>query len=147
MIAELTRSYEIDAAHRLPSVPKGHKCSRMHGHGFRIEVTVRGEVGKRTGWVMDFAAVDRAVRPLVDSLDHRTLNDVRGLENPTSEVLAGWLCRDSRWRQPVGQSDAHTRLDHHRHAAPTFDYDAVGGRRHHLLPSGRRIGLRRTSTR
>ena len=93
MIAELTRSYEIDAAHRLPSVPKGHKCSRMHGHGFRIEVTVRGEVGKRTGWVMDFAAVDRAVRPLVDSLDHRTLNDVRGLENPTSEVLAGWLLK------------------------------------------------------
>ena len=91
MIAELTRSYEIDAAHRLPSVPKGHKCSRMHGHGFRIEVTVRGKVGKRTGWVMDYAEVDDAVRPLVDALDHRTLNDIPGLENPTSETLAAWL--------------------------------------------------------
>jgi 6-pyruvoyltetrahydropterin/6-carboxytetrahydropterin synthase len=91
VIAELTRSYEIDAAHRLPSVPKGHKCARTHGHGFRIEVTVRGKVGARTGWVMDYADVDRAVRPLVDSLDHRTLNDVPGLENPTSEILAAWL--------------------------------------------------------
>ena len=91
MIAELTRSYEIDAAHRLPRVPRGHRCGRMHGHGFRIEITVRGKVGSRTGWVLDYADLDRVVRPLVDSLDHRTLNEVPGLENPTSEVLAAWL--------------------------------------------------------
>jgi 6-pyruvoyltetrahydropterin/6-carboxytetrahydropterin synthase len=91
VIAELTRSYEIDAAHRLPSVPKGHKCARMHGHGFRIEVTVRGKVGRRTGWVTDFADIDGAARPVIDSLDHRTLNDLPGLANPTSELLAAWI--------------------------------------------------------
>ena len=91
MIADLTRSYRIEAAHRLPNVAADHKCARLHGHGFRIEVTVRGPVGERTGWVMDYADIDRAARPVVDSLDHRSLNDVPGLENPTSEVLAKWI--------------------------------------------------------
>jgi 6-pyruvoyltetrahydropterin/6-carboxytetrahydropterin synthase len=91
MKAEVTRAYRIDAAHRLPGVPEGHKCGRMHGHGFRVEVTVAGPVGKRSGWVLDFAEIDRAAKPLVDALDHRTLNDVEGLENPTSELLAKWL--------------------------------------------------------
>lgn len=91
MEAEVTRSYRVDAAHRLPNVPEGHKCGRMHGHGFRIDVTVRGPVGKETGWVVDFAEIDRAARPLVESLDHRALNDVEGLSNPTSEHLAKWL--------------------------------------------------------
>lgn len=91
MKAELRRSYRIDAAHRLPRVPAGHKCARMHGHGFRIDVTVRGPVGKASGWVVDFADIDRAARPLVDALDHRTLNEVDGLSNPTSEHLAKWL--------------------------------------------------------
>ena len=101
MIAELTRSYEIDAAHRLPHVPRGHKCGRMHGHGFRIEVTVRGRVGRRTGWVVDYAHIDGAARPLVDSLDHRTLNDVPGLENPTSENLARWIWNELKPQLPA----------------------------------------------
>lgn len=91
MIAELTRRYRVEAAHRLPNVPPEHKCSRMHGHGFRVRVTVRGPVGERTGWVMDYADLDRAVRPVVESLDHRCLNDLPGLENPTSEHVARWL--------------------------------------------------------
>ncbi len=91
LTASITRAYRFEAAHRLPNVPKGHKCGRMHGHGFRLEVVVRGPVGKQSGWVLDFADVDRAVRPLVDSLDHRTLNDVEGLLNPTSERLTEWF--------------------------------------------------------
>jgi 6-pyruvoyltetrahydropterin/6-carboxytetrahydropterin synthase len=91
MRAEITRAYRIDAAHRLPNVAEGHKCGRMHGHGFRVEVVVRGPVGEGSGWVLDFAEIDRAARPLVDALDHRTLNEVEGLSNPTSELLAKWL--------------------------------------------------------
>lgn len=91
MRAELTRSYRADAAHRLPRLPLGHKCARLHGHGYRIEVTVRGEVGEDTGWVMDYAEIDRAAEPVVALLDHNYLNEIEGLENPTSEVLARWV--------------------------------------------------------
>jgi 6-pyruvoyltetrahydropterin/6-carboxytetrahydropterin synthase len=91
MRAELTRSYRFEAAHRLPRVPADHKCARMHGHGFRVDVVVRGPVGADSGWVVDFADIDRAARPLVDALDHRTLNEIEGLGNPTSEILAKWI--------------------------------------------------------
>ena len=88
---ELFRKFQIEAAHFLPNVPEGHKCRRMHGHSFRIEVHVSGEVGAQTGWVMDFADVKRAFQPLFDQLDHHCLNDIDGLENPTSENLARWI--------------------------------------------------------
>ena len=91
MICDLVRSFRIDAAHRLPRLPDTHKCSRMHGHGYAIEVRVTGEVGTGTGWVMDYADIDRAFQPVHDALDHRSLNDVEGLENPTSELLAAWI--------------------------------------------------------
>jgi 6-pyruvoyltetrahydropterin/6-carboxytetrahydropterin synthase len=94
--ASLTRTYRFEAAHRLPRVPPGHKCARMHGHGFVLEVTVAGAVGKRTGWVMDYAEIDAVVRPVVEALDHRTLNDVEGLSNPTSELLAAWIWKRIR---------------------------------------------------
>ena len=88
---DVFRVFQIEAAHRLPNVPEGHKCARMHGHSFRIEVHVSGEVGVDSGWVMDFADLRRAFQPLFDQLDHRCLNDVEGLENPTSENLARWI--------------------------------------------------------
>ena len=88
---EIFREFRVEAAHRLPNVPDGHKCARLHGHSFRIEVTVRGPVGATTGWVMDFADLATAFAPVFDQLDHRYLNDVPGLENPTSEVLAAWI--------------------------------------------------------
>jgi 6-pyruvoyltetrahydropterin/6-carboxytetrahydropterin synthase len=88
---ELFRVFQIEAAHFLPNVPEGHKCARMHGHSFRIEVHVCGEPGADTGWVMDFADLKRAFQPLFEQLDHRLLNDVEGLENPTSENLAIWV--------------------------------------------------------
>ncbi|MDT8319734.1 MAG: 6-carboxytetrahydropterin synthase QueD [Xanthomonadales bacterium] len=85
------RVFQIEAAHRLPNVPDGHKCARMHGHSFRIEVHVSGAVGAQTGWVMDFADLKAAFQPLFEQLDHHCLNDVEGLENPTSENLARWI--------------------------------------------------------
>jgi 6-pyruvoyltetrahydropterin/6-carboxytetrahydropterin synthase len=88
---DLFKTFQIEAAHRLPNVPAGHKCARLHGHSFRIEVHVRGPVDPELGWVMDFADIKRAFQPLFDALDHRCLNDVAGLENPTSEHLARWI--------------------------------------------------------
>ncbi len=89
---ELFREFTFEAAHLLPNVPEGHKCRRLHGHSYRVVVHVEGPVDPHSGMVMDFAELAAAVRPIVDGeLDHRYLNDVPGLENPTSEVLARWL--------------------------------------------------------
>jgi 6-pyruvoyltetrahydropterin/6-carboxytetrahydropterin synthase len=90
---ELFREYGFEAAHRLPNVPEGHKCARLHGHSFRVRVTVEGEAGVDTGWVVDFAEVSATVAPVVAELDHHYLNEIPGLENPTSEVVAQWLWR------------------------------------------------------
>ncbi|MCA0375761.1 MAG: 6-carboxytetrahydropterin synthase QueD [Gemmatimonadetes bacterium] len=88
---ELYKTFTIEAAHRLPHVPAGHKCARLHGHSFRIELRVTGPLDPHLGWVMDFADVKRAFQPLYDQLDHHYLNDIPGLENPTSEMLALWI--------------------------------------------------------
>ncbi len=88
---EIFRVFTVEAAHRLPNVPAGHKCSRLHGHSFRIEVHVGGPVDPATGWVMDFADLKRAFAPTFDRLDHYYLNEIVGLENPTSENLARWV--------------------------------------------------------
>ena len=94
MRVELSKDYVFEAAHRLPRVPANHKCHRMHGHSFRVEITVAGEVDGATGWLMDFGDVTARVRPIIqEELDHRSLNDVPGLENPTSEMLCVWLWR------------------------------------------------------
>lgn len=81
----------FEAAHRLPNVPEGHKCARLHGHSFRAELHVRGPVDPVRGWVMDFADIRAAAEPVRQALDHRYLNEIDGLENPTSEVLAAWI--------------------------------------------------------
>jgi 6-pyruvoyltetrahydropterin/6-carboxytetrahydropterin synthase len=83
--------FTLEAAHRLPNVPEGHKCARLHGHSFRVELHVEGPVDAHTGWVMDFADIKSAFAPLYDRLDHHYLNDIEGLENPTSENLAQWI--------------------------------------------------------
>ncbi len=88
---EIFRVFTVEAAHRLPNVPAGHKCSRLHGHSFRIEVHVGGPLDPATGWVMDFADLKRAFAPTFDRLDHHYLNEIEGLENPTSENLARWV--------------------------------------------------------
>ena len=88
------KTYPLAGAHRLPNVPEGHKCARVHGHSFRVEIHVSGPLDPRLGWVMDFADVKAAFEPLFQRLDHRYLNDVPGLENPTSEHLARWIWRE-----------------------------------------------------
>ncbi len=88
---EIFKSFTLESAHRLPNVPAGHKCARVHGHSFRVEIHVRGPLHPELGWVMDFADVKDAFEPLFRQLDHHYLNDVPGLENPTSEHLARWI--------------------------------------------------------
>ena len=91
---EIYKVFTIEAAHRLPNLPEDHKCYRLHGHSFKIEVHVTGEMNEKTGWIMDFADISAAFRPLFARLDHHYLNEIEGLENPTSENLARWI-----WRQ------------------------------------------------
>jgi 6-pyruvoyltetrahydropterin/6-carboxytetrahydropterin synthase len=91
MRVRLTRDFTFEAAHLLPRAPEGHKCRRLHGHSFRVEITVEGEVDPATGWFLDYGVIRDAVEPIRSALDHRYLNEVAGLENPTSEHLAGWI--------------------------------------------------------
>ncbi|MGC8624121.1 MAG: 6-carboxytetrahydropterin synthase QueD [Phycisphaerae bacterium] len=88
---DLIKEFRFEAAHRLPRVPPEHKCARLHGHSFRVELLIRGPVNQETGWLMDFADLRRAFAPLLEQLDHHYLNDIPGLENPTSEHLARWI--------------------------------------------------------
>jgi queuosine biosynthesis protein QueD len=87
----LVKGFTFEAAHRLPHLPETHKCYRLHGHSFRVEVQVEGEIDPHTGWFMDYAEIKRAFEPLHERLDHNYLNEVEGLENPTSENLAVWI--------------------------------------------------------
>lgn len=90
--ATIAATYTFEAAHQLHRLPDGHKCKRLHGHNYRIEVSVSGELDER-GFVMDYAELDAVVQPIVDRIDHRFLNDIDGLDNPTSEVLVLWFKR------------------------------------------------------
>ncbi|MCE2826924.1 MAG: 6-carboxytetrahydropterin synthase QueD [Verrucomicrobium sp.] len=98
---ELRKTFHIEAAHRLPNVPPGHKCARLHGHSWRIEVAIEGPVGDQTGWVMDFADLKAAFQPVYERIDHHYLNDIPGLENPTSERLALWIWNELKPRLPL----------------------------------------------
>src|SRR5262245_3185231 len=98
---DIFRAFTLEAAHRLPNVPAGHKCSRLHGHSFRIELHVRGPVDAHSGWVMDFADVRAAFQPTYDQLAHHYLNEIPGLENPTSENLARWIWQQMKPRLPL----------------------------------------------
>ena len=91
MTVELVKEYRFEAAHQLPHVPPGHRCARVHGHSFRFEIHVTGPVDAHTGWLIDFGELDNVVMPLVDRVDHHMLNEIEGLEKPTSEVCAKWL--------------------------------------------------------
>src|ERR1051325_6345071 len=97
---EIFKEFTIEAAHRLPNVPPEHKCARLHGHSFRIAIHVTGPLAEREGWVIDFADIKTAFQPIEDALDHRYLNDIAGLENPTSEHLARGIWRQLAPRLP-----------------------------------------------
>ena len=87
----ITKDVTFEAAHLLPNVPEGHKCARLHGHSFGVGISVDGPIGETSGWVLDFADLSAAWAPLHDALDHHYLNEVPGLDNPTSEILAMWI--------------------------------------------------------
>ena len=88
---EIYKEFIFEAAHRLPYVPEGHKCGRLHGHSFKVRIYVEGPLGHDTGWVRDFADIKACFKPFYDQLDHNYLNDIDGLDNPTSEVIAMWI--------------------------------------------------------
>jgi 6-pyruvoyltetrahydropterin/6-carboxytetrahydropterin synthase len=88
---EIFKEFTFEAAHRLPHVPPGHKCARLHGHSFRVSIHVEAPVQPTSGWVQDFADLSCAMEPLLRRLDHYYLNDIEGLDNPTSEILARWI--------------------------------------------------------
>ena len=88
---QIYKDFSIEAAHRLPNVPEGRKCARLHGHSFQVRISVEGPVGEQSGWVMDFGDIKAAFAPIYAQLDHHYLNDIEGLENPTSENLAAWI--------------------------------------------------------
>ena len=91
MSTEIYKEFSFEAAHKLPNVAEGHKCGRLHGHSFYVRIYIKGEVDAHTGWVMDFSELKQYFQPIYDRLDHYYLNDIEGLENPTSEVLARWI--------------------------------------------------------
>ena len=91
MTVELVKEYRFEAAHRLPNVPEGHKCSRIHGHSYKVEVEVRGPIDPGTGWLIDFGVIDDAWAELFARFDHHNLNDVPGLENSTCEHIAIYI--------------------------------------------------------
>jgi len=96
----LTRDFTFEAAHHLPRAPEGHKCRRLHGHSFRVEITVEGDVDPATGWFLDYGVMRDAVEPLRQRLDHYLLNDIEGLGNPTSEELCRWIWERLRPKLP-----------------------------------------------
>ena len=101
MKMELRKTFQFEAAHRLPRLPKAHKCHRLHGHSFKVELAVAGECDRRLGWLMDYADISAAFKPLWVKLDHRYLNEIPGLENPTSEILAEWIWRRLKPKLPL----------------------------------------------
>ena len=103
------RETRFSASHQLPNVPAGHKCARCHGHSYRVQIEITGPVVEPTGWVWDFGMLDGVMRQLVfDALDHRHLNDIRGLENPTAENLAAWVAERMRIGIPTVGVNLHS---------------------------------------
>jgi 6-pyruvoyltetrahydropterin/6-carboxytetrahydropterin synthase len=88
---EIYKEFTFEAAHLLPNVPEDHKCRRLHGHSYRIKIIVQGPVLDTSGWVMDFGDIKSAFKPILEQLDHWYLNDIEGLENPTSENVVQWI--------------------------------------------------------
>jgi len=98
---ELRKTFQFEAAHLLPRLPRSHKCRRLHGHSFQVEIAVAGECDPELDWLIDYADLTRAFKPLWEKLDHRYLNAIRGLENPTSENIAVWIWKRLKPRLPL----------------------------------------------
>ncbi len=101
MKLELRKTFQFEAAHLLPHLPKSHKCRRLHGHSFKVDVAVAGECDPKLGWVIDYADISKAFQPIWKKLDHFYLNEIPGLENPTSENVAVWIWQRLKSRLPL----------------------------------------------
>ena len=101
MKMELRKSFQFEAAHLLPLLPADHKCRRLHGHSFKVEIAVAGDCDEKLGWLMDYADLSAAFKPLWKQLDHYYLNEIPGLENPTSEILAVWIWERLKPKLPL----------------------------------------------
>ena len=101
MRMELRKTFQFEAAHLLPRLPKSHKCRRLHGHSFKVEIVVAGECDPKLGWVMDYADITQAFKPIWQRLDHYYLNEIPGLENPTSENIAAWIWKKLKPKLPL----------------------------------------------
>ncbi len=110
---ELRKTFQFEAAHLLPRLPKSHKCRRLHGHSFKVEIVVAGECDPRLGWLMDYADISQAFKPIRHRLDHYYLNDIPGLENPTSENIAAWIWKKLKPKLPAADGGGGGR-DLHR---------------------------------
>lgn len=115
MKTEIVQDFTFEAAHFLPHVPEGHRCRRLHGHSYRVELHLQGAVEEPQGWILDFADLELAFGPLLERLDHHLLNDVEGLPNPTAEKIAAWiwdrlkprlneLCEVVVWETPTSRA-------------------------------------------
>ncbi|HYE78246.1 MAG TPA: 6-carboxytetrahydropterin synthase QueD [bacterium] len=118
MLTTIVKSFTFEAAHRLPNLPTDHKCARLHGHSYRAEVAVTGPVDPTYGWVVDFGMIKDACRPIRDELDHRYLNEISGLENPTSEVIAAWI-----WQRLAPTLPGLSRVTIHETCTARCDYE------------------------
>ena len=117
-LAEIFKEFTFEAAHRLPNVPDGHKCGRLHGHSFRVALHVAGPVEPESGWLMDFADLKERFQPLYDRLDHNYLNEIDGLENPTSENIARWIWDEPQADRPATLAGRRPRDLHVRRHLP-----------------------------
>ncbi len=88
---EIKKTFEIESARFLPFLPKSHPCSQTHGHSFKVTLTLRGLVDAKLGWLLDYNDIDKLVAPVLKRIDHKLLNKVPGLSNPTTENLSVWL--------------------------------------------------------
>ena len=117
MKVELRKTFQFEAAHLLPHLPKTHKCRRLHGHSFRFDVIVEGEVDPAKGYLIDYGDIKRACAPIVKRLDHYYLNEIPGLSNPTSETIAKWL-----WEQLKPVLPALSAIVIHETCTSTCEY-------------------------
>lgn len=114
---EVFREFTFDAAHRLQGLPEGHKCANMHGHTYRLTVAVEGPLEPSIGWVVDFAAINGATNEVIAQLDHRVLNDLPGLEQPTTELIAVWI-----WNQLIDRLPGLARVTLYENARSGVTY-------------------------
>ena len=101
MKMELRKTFQFEAAHLLPRLPKSHKCRRLHGHSFKVDIVVAGECDAKLGWLMDYADITAAFKPVWEQIDHNYLNQIPGLENPTSEAIAVWMWKTLKPKLPL----------------------------------------------